>query len=47
MVQWLAGPVAGEVSQNWVWRSSPPGALKQQVFATAEVLVQDRGKSRQ
>lgn len=47
MVQWLAGPVAGFVSQNWVCKSCPPGALKQQVSATAVLLWQLRGKSRQ
>ncbi len=31
MVQELEGPVVGFVSQNWVWRRWPPGALRQQV----------------
>ena len=34
------GPVEGLVSQNWVCRSWPPGALKQQVLATFVVLWQ-------
>lgn len=35
------GPVTGSVSQNCVCKSCPPGALKQQVSATAVVLWQD------
>ncbi len=31
MVQELEGPVVGFVSQNWVRRRWPPGALRQQV----------------
>lgn len=37
------GPVAGSVSQNWVWRRTPPGALKQQESLTAVELWQLRG----
>lgn len=40
MVQEFVGPVEGELSQNWVCRSSPPGALKQQVLETAVVFWQ-------
>ena len=41
MVHESTGPVAGSVSQNWVSRSCPPGALKQQVSVTTEVLWHD------
>ena len=41
MVQESEGPVGGEESQNWVWSSWPPGALKQQVSATAVVFMHD------
>ena len=37
------GPVAGSVSQNWVWRSCPPGALKQQRSETEVVFWHDNG----
>ena len=41
MVHESTGPVAGSESQNWVSRSCPPGALKQQVSVTTEVLWHD------
>lgn len=40
MVQESSGPVAGLVSQNWVWRRRPPGELKQHESLIAVVLWQ-------
>lgn len=40
-----SGPIAGLVSQNCVWRSCPPGYMKQQLSGASVLLWHESGLS--